>query len=238
MRDRMGELIVQYEARVDKSGNVEPYKAADGTWEIAGINERYHAAEVAALRRLMAAGDHAGVRRRAASYILKYTELVTGWVTDPGLEFYLRDTYFNRGPDGAARILQMALGGSLEVDGRIGPTTRQELAVRSAPQLLEALRKAREVYENQKYGPRPALRKGLVDRWDKALVEARAFQKGSQVAKGTTAGTVVAGGAAGTAVAKEKGVDISILVALVILSLCAGLIVWKVWPRNERKALQ
>ena len=41
-------------------------------------------------------------------FIAKYTDVVTGWSTMLGVEFYLRDCAFNRGPKGAARILQRA----------------------------------------------------------------------------------------------------------------------------------
>jgi lysozyme family protein len=39
----------------------------------------------------------------------------------PEIEAYLRDSAFNRGPGGAAKILQMALG--VTVDGGVGPET-------------------------------------------------------------------------------------------------------------------
>jgi len=53
--------------------------------------------------------------------IAEYTDVVSKWTAAPGIEAYLRDCILNRGPGGAAKILQMALG--VKVDGGVGPET-------------------------------------------------------------------------------------------------------------------
>ena len=65
----------------------------------------------------------------------------------PEIEAYLRDCAFNRGPGGAAKILQMALG--VTVDGGVGPETLGTLrqAEKGLAKLLAALRVPREKYE-------------------------------------------------------------------------------------------
>ena len=74
--------------------------------------------------------------------IAAYTDLVIGWSTDAGVEFYLRDCAFNRGPKGATRILQRAVG--VQDDGEIGPQTCSAVADIGSEQLLVRLRVARD----------------------------------------------------------------------------------------------
>jgi hypothetical protein len=243
MRQQMAARIVEYEARVDPKGHVIMYRAADGSREVAGINETYFKSVIDRLLPLVDAGNDAEVRKQAGQFILDYTKLATGWVTDAGLEFYLRDCCFNRGRDGATRMLQMALGFTgRDVDGEVGPATRQRLASTKAGDLLLALRKARETYENMKFGPRPNLRKGLENRWNKALADAQKFQaEGSPSATpgtkaATTAGTVLVP-TAGAAKAASEGVETHVVVALLIIGFCGGLLLWKFWPRKQRESL-
>ena len=98
-----------------------------------------------------------------------------GWSRDAGLEFYLRDCVFNRGPKGAARILQRAVG--VRDDGDVGPQTRSAVASIDAEQLLQRLRSAREQYERVVVRRNESSKfwRGLVNRWDNALATARKF---------------------------------------------------------------
>ena len=102
----------------------------------------------------------------AAEVIAEYTDVVAKWTSVPSIEAYLRDCAFNRGPGGAAKILQMALG--VHVDGGVGPQTLAALreAEKDPPKLLAALRIARENYELRVAGRREKFWKGLVNRWD------------------------------------------------------------------------
>jgi peptidoglycan hydrolase-like protein with peptidoglycan-binding domain len=87
----------------------------------------------------------------------------------------LRDSVFNRGHAGGAKILQMALG--VEPDGVVGARTRAVLAVaeQNPSELLDDLRAARERYEREVVGrdERSKPWKGLVNRWNNALKFAR-----------------------------------------------------------------
>jgi lysozyme family protein len=94
---------------------------------------------------------------------------VAKWTTVPEIESYLRDSAFNRGPGGAAKILQIALG--VKVDGGVGPETLGALrkAEKDPAKLLAKLRVAREQYELRVAGRREKFWKGLVNRWDDSL---------------------------------------------------------------------
>ena len=82
----------------------------------------------------------------------------------PEIEAYLRDCAFNRGLGGAAKILQMAFG--VTVDGSVGPETLGTLrqAEKGPAKLLAALRVAREKYELRVAGRWENFWKGLVNR--------------------------------------------------------------------------
>lgn len=149
-------------------------------YEVAGINNRYHPVMAAKLRALVERGKPDEAANMALEYIAGYEDHADLWVKDQGLEFFLRDCVHNRGPGGAAMILQMALnagvnGGyykGLKVDGSVGPKTREKLAqvadADSARALLGYLRRAREKYERD-FAHRnedSPFWKGLVNRWN------------------------------------------------------------------------
>lgn len=175
-RRRMMDFIVGAEARRDKLGRLRVYKlpAADGggTYEVAGINDRYHPEAAAKLRDLLAANRQGHAENFIRDYLLDYTGIVAKWTTHPAIEAFLRDTAFNRGPRGALRILQLAL--KVADDGQWGPKTKAALtaALKHPGTLLQALRTARESYEIRvapPVGARAKFWKGLVNRWDKTL---------------------------------------------------------------------
>jgi hypothetical protein len=169
--------IVNLEARRDAQGRIAVYSLPSGdgggSYEIAGINEKYHPGMAKRLRQLINAGQHGQAETEAGNYIKQYTDPVAKHATNPGVEFALRDTAFNRGPTGAARILQKALG--VKVDGKIGPVTREALAKAEAnpKQFLQDFRQAREWYERTyaKRAPGNKFWRGLTSRWNKQLEE-------------------------------------------------------------------
>ena len=173
----MAESIVNFEARRDAQGHLRVYilPAGDGggRYEVAGINDRYHPQEAARLRQLIEAARFDEAEDYAAEVIADYTDVVSKWTTVPEIEAYLRDSAFNRGPGGAAKILQMALG--VTVDGGVGPETLGALrkAEKDPAKLLAALRVAREKYEMRVAGRREKFWKGLVNRWDNSLAFAQ-----------------------------------------------------------------
>lgn len=177
LRKKMAKSIVDFEARRDAQGHLKVYNLppsdGGGRYEIAGINERYHPQEAARLRDLINAGRFEEAEDYATEVIAEYTDVVSKWTTVPEIEAYLRDCAFNRGPGGAAKILQIALG--VKVDGGVGPETLGALreAEKNPDKLLTALRAAREQYELRVAGRREIFWKGLVNRWNNALAFAR-----------------------------------------------------------------
>lgn len=124
----------------------------------------------------------AGSWRRAADaedyaqrHIASYTDAGDRWTPHDAIECYLRDCIFNRGAGGAASIYQMALG--VRVDGDVGPITMDAGEQARAAALLPQIRAARERYEREVVGrdERSRFWRGLVNRWNNALVFAEEF---------------------------------------------------------------
>lgn len=169
----IGKHILDVEARRDRNGRLAVYKlpAGDGggTYEVAGINDRFHPAAAARLRSLIERKKFVQAEVEAVEHILKVTDTAGGWARTPATEAALRDTAFNRGTTGCARILQMAL--DVAVDGKVGPVTLAALhrAEREPRAFLLRFREAREAYELKvapPVGKRMKFWKGLVSRWD------------------------------------------------------------------------
>lgn len=170
--------IVGFEARRDKQGRIKAYRLppgdGGGTWEVSGICDRYHPHETAELVRLIEAEKYTEAEERAAEYIAAYTDCAMRWTSNRGIEAFLRDSVFNRGARGAAKIFQMAVGA--KVDGVVGPKTLTAAAKMNTPTaLLAALRNARERYELEKVGKRAQFWKGLVNRWNLATKLAQRY---------------------------------------------------------------
>lgn len=167
--------ILTFEARRDNQSHLRVYRLptgdGGGTFEVAGINERYHREEARHLAGLIEQARFAEAEEAAIEFIATFTDAVGSWSASPAVESYLRDCAFNRGCHGAGRILQRALG--VNDDGVVGPVTRKVLATRenNPVELLAALRSARERYERdvvERDEDNP-LWAGLVNRWNKAL---------------------------------------------------------------------
>lgn len=188
-RHAMGAAIVSLEGRFDESGKLQVYKLpksdGGGTFEISGINDRYHPQQAAKLKGLIEDGAHQEAEHEAARYITEYTQKVIGFFPsakaaeeNPAIEFVLRDCAFNRGMKGAATILQIALG-MHDIDGVVGPMTDREFARQlddpGPTVVLRAITAARETYERNVYPWKTSSRdeesrfwKGLENRWTKA----------------------------------------------------------------------
>lgn len=180
--------ILQYECRWDENGNPKVYELPSndggGTHEICGINSKYHRKQVI---KMMAARPEER-EDMAAEYIENYYKTnMKLQADDPGVELFLMDTCFNRGPSGCTRIIQMAIARMdyhVIVDGILGPQTRG-LLKRSIDQdpveFLVRLRGARETYERNRVGVRKNLWDGLVNRWDMVLTDSIKFKIADQV---------------------------------------------------------
>jgi uncharacterized protein (TIGR02594 family) len=192
VRRRMGKAITLAEARRDAQGNLAlyhpPANDGGGAYEIAGINVRWHPVAAAKLKAMLEAKQFAEAEDFVGDYTGSYTDVADVWTSRWGVEFYLRDCVFHRGPTGAAMILQRALlllgeqlGESGDkgdgVDGDVGPLTMDALGrqERDVERLLAALRQAREDYEREDVGVRANLWNGLINRFTNALVVARRF---------------------------------------------------------------
>jgi hypothetical protein len=163
--------IVDYEARRDASGHLKVYHlpASDGGGEreVAGINERYHPEELDRIEHLLAEGKYSEAEDAAAEHIMRYTDPVAMLSGVPAVQFALRDMAFNRGPTGAMKILQDALG--LSAVGIAGPKTTEALheAEQDPVKLLADLRTARERYERRTRDESSKFWVGLNNRWDR-----------------------------------------------------------------------
>jgi lysozyme family protein len=179
---RMTDFIVNAEARRDSKGRLKvyPLPKADGggTYEVAGINDRYHPIAARHLADLIQYNRHDEAEAYIRDYLADYTAVARQWTTHPAIEAFLRDSVFNRGPKGALRILQIAL--KVPDDGKFGPITKAALkdALMDPRALLTALRKARESYERRiapPVGARAKFWKGLQNRWNAAHAFALTF---------------------------------------------------------------
>lgn len=193
-RRAMAAAIINFEARRDSKGRLAVYGLPSwdggGTFEVAGINDRYHPKMAHRLAALIKDGKHAEAEREVEDYLLTYTDAVKDWSTLPAIEFVLRDCAFNRGPTGAARILQYSL--RTEVDGIVGPETTAllEKAEQHPEALLQALRRGREAYERSPYVGRDESStpwRGLVNRWNKVTETAKKFLSGGEHAQPASA---------------------------------------------------
>ena len=93
------------------------------------------------------------------------------------MRFYLRDTMFNRGPSGAAWVLQKALGVQIDQEGTESNDAARRLEqaeVRPAPTAQQACA-AREAYERLRRDESSPFWQGLVNRWNKAKADAVAL---------------------------------------------------------------
>jgi uncharacterized protein (TIGR02594 family) len=192
VRQRMGKAITLAEARRDAQGRLAvfrlPANDGGGAYEVAGINVRFHPVAAEKLKTMIESGRFAEAEAFVGDYTGSYTDVADAWTVSWGIEFYLRDCVFNRGPTGAAKIMQRALklrGEPLDqagpkrdgVDGDVGPVTaaamrRKETDVEA---MLMALRQAREDYEAEDVGWRENFKQGLLNRFNNALTVARRF---------------------------------------------------------------
>ena len=109
--------------------------AADkgGKWEICGICDGIEPDVFNRLKALLDAGRREEAWEGCLQYVLDNTAAVRSWLGSdvfPGVEFILRDHYFNSVSRNTGKILRRSLnihGADLVVDGMVGPKTRQEL---------------------------------------------------------------------------------------------------------------
>jgi len=175
----IGEFIVKKEGRYDSQGRLQVYNLPSGdgggSYEVAGINIKYHPKKARALKALIVKGEHDKAKQEAIDYIIDYTKRVAPWHPDIRVQCYLRDMAFNRGPTGCAKIFQHALktarsyAGS--IDGKVGDKTKAAAKKHKAEDLLLRLVLSRQWYEREVIGrsERSKFWAGLVNRWIDAV---------------------------------------------------------------------
>jgi len=116
---------VEWEGRKDNQGNLAVYKLPTGdmggSFEVAGINDRYHPEAFKAISSLPAQER----AKAAAEYIQGYTAPLVEKLPQ-AIQPFTQDLAFNRGLGGATKYIQQglnALGQKVAVDGGFGPKT-------------------------------------------------------------------------------------------------------------------
>jgi len=154
---------VEWEGRKDKQGNLAVYSLPSGdmggSYEVAGINDKYHPEAAKALR------DMAPEQRKdyAANYIVQYTAPLVSKVPEK-LQPFVQDLAFNRGMGGATIYLQQALnklGQNVAVDGGMGPKTLQAINSVNPSELMREASKAQLLDERRRAEQNPDRRKFL-----------------------------------------------------------------------------
>ncbi|NDG27913.1 MAG: hypothetical protein EB120_12170 [Proteobacteria bacterium] len=135
---------VNMEARRDKAGNVAVYKLPSGdmggSYEVAGINDKFHPGEASRLANLPPEQREI----EAAKYIRKYTAPIVDKMPEQ-MQAFVQDMAFNRGAGGATRYIQQglnSLGQKVAVDGRLGPQTLQAIQAVQPGALMQAASQA------------------------------------------------------------------------------------------------
>ena len=157
-----GMQTVDWEGRKDNQGNLAVYKLPSGdqggSYEVAGINDRYHPE---AFKRISALPPQERAKA-AAEYIQGYTAPLVEKLPQ-ALQPFAQDLAFNRGLGGATKYIQQglnALGQKVAVDGGIGPKTLQAInqveprslmREASKAQLDDEYRRASENPERKKF---------------------------------------------------------------------------------------
>ena len=160
--------------------------AADkgGKWEICGICDGIEPAVFNRLKSLLDAGKREEAWEGCLQYVLDNTAAVRAWIgsdAHPGIEFFLRDHYFNSGSKNTGKILQRVLDkhhSSLTVDGIIGPMSKaflhNSLSRGNDVAFLDDLREQRAAfYRSCKQFP--TFGKGWLRRCDDAFSFARSL---------------------------------------------------------------
>ena len=147
---------VDWEGRKDRQGNLMVYElpAGDmgGSFEVAGINNRYHPEAAETLRSM----DPSLRRDFAADYITRYTSPMTSKLP-PVYQPFFQDLAFNRGLGGATKFLQRALG--VNDDGVIGPKTLAALEKADARDVMRQTSLEQLQYERRLAEQNPARKK-------------------------------------------------------------------------------
>ena len=149
---------VDMEARKDKAGNVMVYDLPSGdmggSYEVAGINDKYHPAAAEMLKNLPPEER----RDAAARYVVEYTKPFTSKLPEAYRPFF-QDLAFNRGVGGATKFLQRAIG--VKDDGALGPQTLKALEGMNPSEVMKNVSVEQMTYERRLAEQNPERKKFL-----------------------------------------------------------------------------
>jgi hypothetical protein len=181
--DTIADTIIKSEARLDSNGKIMVYNLPSndggGSYEIAGINDKYHPQAASTLKNMINSGQADQAKDYAKSYIMDYTKSATRLSANAGTEYALRDITFNRGAGGANWMAKRAAG----IEPNLKMNSEAQSAILKAQQddprgYLQRLKAAAEEYETTKVGYRANLAKGLQRRFDDRLANSLAILDG------------------------------------------------------------
>jgi hypothetical protein len=147
----IAEKIFDWDAVRDSQGKllVSALPGKQGGIVIGGITDRYNLKVAYELKNLVDSGRDDDAKQLAVSTVAALTDPAADWVSNPGVEAYVRDMIFQLGTDGAAQVLQIAVGQS--ADGKIGAQTISaiEIAEKQPAAFLQRLNLVRQKYERR-----------------------------------------------------------------------------------------
>lgn len=154
---------VNWEARRDKRGNLAVYNIPTGdmggSFEVAGITDKYHPQAFRAISSLPPERRE----EAAAEYIQQYTAPIVGKMPNE-LQPFVQDMAFHRGAGGATKYIQQglnSLGVPVAVDGALGPKTLSAISSVQPRELMRAASLAQLEDEKRMAERNPARKKFL-----------------------------------------------------------------------------
>jgi hypothetical protein len=165
---------VNLEAERDSQGRltVAPLPPGDrgGSYEVAGINDRFDPAMAPRLAYLVRSGQAKQAEVEARNYIASQTDKVYKYFPNQKtadkysqVQFYLRDTMFHQGEGGMQRILSRALGFNPRYlnAGLVAKGAKE-------PGFLDKLKAAHQLYIRMVQQPSANLYSSLMNRTERA----------------------------------------------------------------------
>ena len=174
-RNKMAQAIVNMEAERDRNGNLTVYHLPPGdkggSYEVAGINDRFDPAMAPRLAALVRSGRQAEAEKEARDYIANQTDKVYNYFPSrqaadrqAPVQFYLRDSLFHHGEEGMKRILARTLGFA----PRYLTPQLVQAGIAKDPNFLDNLKANRQLYIRMVAQPAPNLYQGVMNRTERA----------------------------------------------------------------------
>lgn len=153
------DFIISHEARLDSAGHLRVYQLppgdGGGSYEVAGVCDKFHPELAARLKSLVEGGYHEAALQEVRTHVAAIIAPVAMLHRDQSANWFMCDLCYNRGETGAKLIAQRALksmglyaGG---LDGVWGPKSQKGFAAEEAsgPELVPRLFAAWIDYEHE-----------------------------------------------------------------------------------------